>query len=599
MIFTKHFRKYYLIYAIPLILGLAVLIAVDYFQLIIPEVTGDIIGTYRRANQDIAAGAIITEDSLLRQILPHLGKMLILLAIVAFGRFLWRLFIFGTSRKIEEDVRNEMFEHATKLSNSFYSKEKVGGLMTYFINDLGAVRMAFGPGLMMIVDGIFLGGLTLYKMFKMDVMMTVYAFIPMVALAILMFILRKSMRQRFRARQESFEGMSDYVQENLSGISVIKAYVKEASSALRFEYRTKDFFDKNIAFVKQRLYFQMAITIAINTVIFTLIGYGSYLVIYHTFTPEDLMVYLTYFGTLTWPVMALVRVITISSQAGASAQRIGEFLDAEIEVNDNLAVETPELSGSITANNLSFSYPDDPETLILKDISFEIKEGEMVGILGRTGSGKSTLVDLLLRVYNVELDTLYIDSHDIMTIPLKQLRDTIGYVPQDNFLFSDTIKANIGFSQAEIDIEKVVDAAKLSDVYTNIIEFKEGFDTILGERGVTVSGGQKQRISIARALTKDPKVLILDDSVSAVDTKTEEAIIKNLSQVRKNKTTIFIAHRISTVRHMDKILLLDDGKLVGNGSHEELLEVSPLYQEMVRLQTLDRLEDEKGGDLDA
>jgi ATP-binding cassette subfamily B multidrug efflux pump len=223
----------------------------------------------------------------------------------------------------------------------------------------------------------------------------------------------------------------------------------------------------------------------------------------------------------------------------------------------------------------------------------------MVGILGRTGSGKSTLVDLLLRVYNVELDTLYIDSHDIMTIPLKQLRDTIGYVPQDNFLFSDTIKANIGFSQAEIDIEKVVDAAKLSDVYTNIIEFKEGFDTILGERGVTVSGGQKQRISIARALTKDPKVLILDDSVSAVDTKTEEAIIKNLSQVRKNKTTIFIAHRISTVRHMDKILLLDDGKLVGNGSHEELLEVSPLYQEMVRLQTLDRLEDEKGGDLDA
>ena len=297
--------------------------------------------------------------------------------------------------------------------------------------------------------------------------------------------------------------------------------------------------------------------------------------------------------------MALVRVITISSQAGASAQRIGKFLDAEIEVNDNLAVETPELNGSITAKNLSFSYPDDPETLILKDISFEIKEGEMVGILGRTGSGKSTLVDLLLRVYNVPLDSLYIDSSDIMTIPLKQLRDTVGYVPQDNFLFSDTIKANIGFSQAEIDLEKVIDAAKLSDVYTNINEFKEGFDTILGERGVTVSGGQKQRISIARALTKDPKVLILDDSVSAVDTKTEEAIIKNLSQVRKNKTTIFIAHRISTVRHMDKILLLDDGKLVGIGSHEHLLKVSPLYQEMVRLQTLERLEDEKGGDLDA
>ncbi|MGI6787574.1 MAG: ABC transporter ATP-binding protein [Acholeplasmataceae bacterium] len=594
MIFTKHFRKYYLKYGYLLLIGILVLLVVDYFQLIIPEITRDILGIYRVADEKITSGLIVTENDLLSQIIPHLQKMLIILLIVSFGRFLWRLFIFGTSRKIEEDLRNEMFEHGTKLSNTFYSKEKVGGLMTYFINDLGAVRMAFGPGLMMIVDGIFLGGLTLYKMFKIDVMLTVYAFIPMIALAILMFFLRKSMQHRFKERQQSFEDMSDYVQENISGIAVIKAYVKEAASALRFEYRTKDFFDKNIAFVRQRLVFQIAITISINAVIFTLIGYGGYLAIHGQLLTEQLVEYLSFFSILTWPVMALVRVLTISSQASASAQRISTFLDAEIEINDDLAVETPELEGSIVAKKLSFSYPDDPDTLILDNVSFEIKNGEMIGILGRTGSGKSTLVDLLLRVYNVDLNTLFIDSRDIMTIPLKQLRGSVGYVPQDNFLFSDTIKANIGFSQVELDFEKVVTAAKLSDVYTNIVEFKEGFDTVLGERGVTVSGGQKQRISIARALTKDPKILILDDSVSAVDTKTEEAIIKNLSQVRKNKTTILIAHRISTVRHMDKIILLDKGKLVGIGNHDELLKESPLYQEMVRLQTLDKLEEEGG-----
>lgn len=595
MVFTKHFRKYYFIYAPLFLLGIAVLVAVDYFQLLIPEEVSNIMGIYRVSYEAIDAGGVISKSDMLSQVEPYLIKMLIWLAIVGFGRFLWRIFIFGTSRLIEERVRNEMFSKATLLSNSYYSTEKVGGLMTYFINDLGAVRMAFGPGLMMVVDGLFLGGLTLYKMFQMDVMLTVYAFIPLIALGALMFFLRKSMQLKFKARQQSFEDMSDYVQENLSGISVIKAYVKEMSSAIRFKTTTEDFYDKNMAFVKQRLYFQISITIAINIVIFTLIGYGGHVVINGGLTPEELFKYLTFFSILTWPVMALSRFVTISSQANASAQRIGEFLDAEVDVNDDLAVETPELEGNITAKNLTFSYPDDPDTLILDDINFDIKQGEMVGILGRTGSGKSTLVDLLLRVYNVQEGTLFLDNNDIMTIPLFQVRDSVGYVPQDNFLFSDTIRANIGFSQESLDDEKIIEAAKMSDIYSNITEFKHGFDTILGERGVTVSGGQKQRISIARALAKDPKILILDDSVSAVDTKTEEAIIKNLTQVRKNKTTILIAHRISTVRNMDKIILLDEGKIVDIGSHEELIERSKLYEEMVKLQTLTKLEEE-GGD---
>ena len=594
MVFSKHFRKYYLIYLPMLLLGVGVLLVVDYFQLIIPEVTREIVGIFRVTNEAIDAGQLITTKGILDQIKPHLQKMLVLLAIVATGRFFWRYFIFGTSRRIEERIRNQMFDHATTLDSTYYNKEKVGGLMTFFINDLAAVRMAFGPGLMMVVDGLFLGGLTLYKMFKIDAMLTVYAFIPLVALSILMFFLRKSMQQKFKERQKSFEDMSDFVQENLSGISVIRAYVKEITSAIRFQVRTEDFFDKNMEFVKKRLYFQTAITIALNIVMLTLIGYGGHLVINSTLTTEVLFEYITYFGILSWPVMALTRFISISSQASASAQRIGEFLDAKPLVNDDLAVETPDLSGSIIADDLSFAYPDDPYTLVLENVSFEINQGEMVGILGRTGSGKSTLVDLLLRVYNVSMDSLFIDKNDIMTIPLHQLRDTIGYVPQDNFLFSDTIKANIGFSQSTLEDETIIEAAKLSDVYGNIVEFKQGFDTVLGERGVTVSGGQKQRISIARALAKDPKILILDDSVSAVDTKTEEAIIKNLTQVRKNKTTILIAHRISTVRNMDKIILLDHGRLVDVGNHDELMSRSNLYQEMVRLQTLVRLEEEGG-----
>jgi ATP-binding cassette, subfamily B, multidrug efflux pump len=306
-------------------------------------------------------------------------------------------------------------------------------------------------------------------------------------------------------------------------------------------------------------------------------------------TSGQLTEYIAYFFTLVWPVMAISRFIYITSQAKASAKRIDRFLDAPIEVEDHKdVIKDVDLKGHIEIKNLSFQYPDGDD-LVLKDISFEIKPGQMVGILGRTGSGKSSLVDLLLRIYNLNRGQLFIDGYDIMDLPIQSIRDTIGYVPQDNFLFSDTITNNIGFAFDEISKEDVIKAAKLADVYENVTEFKDQFETMLGERGVTVSGGQKQRLSIARALAKDPKVLILDDSVSAVDTKTEEAIIKNLHEVRKGKTTIFIAHRISTVKKMDVIILLEQGKLVAKGSHKELMKTCELYQEMVRRQTLENL----------
>jgi ATP-binding cassette, subfamily B, multidrug efflux pump len=307
------------------------------------------------------------------------------------------------------------------------------------------------------------------------------------------------------------------------------------------------------------------------------------------FTAGQLTEYLSYFFALIWPTMALSQFMQIFGQAKASAVRIEKFLDSEIEVKDaEGALQIDDLKGSIQVKNLTFQYPDGDRP-VLKNVSFEIKKGEMVGILGRTGSGKSSLVDLLLRIYNLEENQVFIDGNDIMKLSIESVRNAMGYVPQDNFLFSDTITANIGFSFNELDEEKIKESAKLADVYDNVMEFKEQFNTILGERGVTVSGGQKQRISIARALAKNPEILILDDSVSAVDTKTEEAIIKNLHRIRKGKTTIFIAHRISTVKKMDKIILLNQGEVSAIGSHAELMKTSPLYQDMVKRQTLENL----------
>jgi ATP-binding cassette subfamily B protein len=361
---------------------------------------------------------------------------------------------------------------------------------------------------------------------------------------------------------------------------------------MTFKVKNEELYEKNIGFVRYMIGVQIAIGIALNVVILVIITYGSLLVINRDqtgLTAGQLTEYMAYFFSLIWPVIALSQFIQIQSQAKASSQRIEKFLDHEIEVKDrDDALHVKDLNGSIQIKNLTFQYPDGDQP-VLKNISFDIKKGEMVGILGRTGSGKSSLVDLLLRIYNLNEDQVFIDGHDIMKLSIKSVRETIGYVPQDNFLFSDTIINNIGFAYDKPDEDLIIESAKLADVYENVMGFKEQFQTILGERGVTVSGGQKQRISIARALAKNPEILILDDSVSAVDTKTEEAIISNLHRVRKGKTTIFIAHRISTVKKMDKIILLDQGELVAMGSHKELMKTSALYQDMVKRQTLENL----------
>ena len=580
MLFGKHFRKFYLKYSLYFLVGALVLIAVDWIQLDIPKLVGAIIDNLNSDNRDA------------NQIEAWIIRIGVLALLITIGRFLWRFTIFGASRRIEYNLRNTMFTHATKLSNSFYSQEKVGGLMTYFINDLEAIRQAFGPGILMLVDGLMLGGFSLYRMANLNGQLTILAAIPMVILTVVMVFIRKRMSARFKQRQESFEKLSDFTQENFSGITVIKAFVREVKEYMTFKVKNEDFYDKNINFVKYIIVVNIMIGIALNVVILAIVTFGSFLVINRTqtgFTAGELTEYMSYFFSLIWPVMALSQFIQIQSQAKASASRIEKFLDAEIDIKDAPdAIENLNLEGSIQVKNLTFKYPDGEEP-VLKNISFEIKKGEMVGILGRTGSGKSSLVDLLLRIYNLEENQIFIDHQDIMKLTLKSVRNTMGYVPQDNFLFSDTITNNIGFAYEKPNVDQISDSAKLADVYDNIIGFKDQFETILGERGVTVSGGQKQRISIARALAKDPEILILDDSVSAVDTKTEEAIISNLHRVRKGKTTIFIAHRISTVKKMDKIILLEQGEIAAIGSHKELMKTSQLYQDMVRRQTLENL----------
>lgn len=578
MIFLKHFRHYYLKYGLSFVIGVAILVVIDWYQLEIPRIVKTIIDG--------------VENNTLTMVSQAVWPLLMIVFItvgITIGRFLWRILLFGAGRKIESDIRQEMFEHATKLDQNFYSHEKIGGLMSYFINDLGAVRELYGFGLLMIVDGLVLGIFVLIRMFGLDWVMTLYAFIPIALMGVLVFFLELRMEKKFKLRQEAFENASDFAQESFTGITVIKAYVREAAESFGFKLKSQDVYDKSMSHTRYAIIVNIIIESMISVVILAIIAFGSILIAQGNMSSGELTEYISYFFTLLWPVFAISMFLNINSQAQASAKRIYAFLESKPIVRDgDDSLKDVTLDGSLSFDNLSFTYPDAEEP-ILKDITFAIKAGEMVGILGRTGSGKSTLVELLLHVYNVQEGMIRYGEFDHTKLPLKTLRRHIGYVPQDNFLFSDTIKNNIGFAFANIDDDHLVEVGKLSDIHEDVMSFKEKYETMLGERGVTISGGQKQRVSIARALAKDPTILILDDSVSAVDTKTEEDIIKNLRRVRKGKTTLMIAHRISTVRNLDKIVLIEQGKLAGFGTHAELIKTNPLYKEMFNLQKLEEL----------
>ena len=585
MIFGKYINKYYFKYLYILLLGLLSLAAVDYAQLLIPELYKYIInGIGNGFNTINGVDVPFNFDFVLDKIcLP----MIIVILVIVTGRFLWRICFFGAGAKVEEDLRLRMFDRCKNLSASYYQKNKVGNLMSLFTNDLETVQDCFGWGVMMLCDALFLGGMSFYKMVALKPLLALFSLIPLACMLVAATVIGNYMEKKWETRQEAFSQLSDFSQENFSGIAVIKAFVKEGKELSAFKKLNKHNEDVNVEFVKASTILNIAITLFIESVVCVILGYGGYLVFAGSFNAGELMEFIGYFNAIIWPVMAISELIGMKSRGQASLRRISELLSASQDVKDrDGAKPLGNARGEIEFKNLTFAYPDS-EIPSLKNVSFKIEAGENVGIVGRTGSGKTTVADLILRTYNVPDGTVFIDGNDVNDVTIESVRKNAAYVPQDNFLFSDTIENNIAFASDEVSFDAVVRSAKLADVNGNIAEFRNGYKTVLGERGVTVSGGQKQRISIARAMMKNAPVLILDDAVSAVDTETEKKILENLRLTRKGKTTILIAHRISTVKGMDKIIYLEDGAVAAIGTHEELMNTCPEYKRTVELQIIE------------
>ena len=589
MILGKHINRYYLRYAPMLLLGLIALMGVDYLQLEIPALYGMVVNGM---NEGFVKIGDVVHPFDMNFVLDYICMPMVRVIIfIIMGRFLWRICFFGSAVRLEEDMRNRMFRHAQELSREYYQVNKVGDLMSFFTNDLDTVQECFGWGVMMFFDAVMLGIMALSNMWKMNPILTLLSLIPMAFLLVSATIVGKSLAKKWDARQEAYSRLSDFSQESFSGIAVIKAFVKEGKELWAFKKLNHENEETNIAHTKASVLFRVMVTLFVESVICIILGYGGYLVHEDVLNAGQLLEFTGYFNSVVWPIMAVSELIDMSSRGKASLARISELLDAEVAVKDRDGVQDlPEIQGRIEFRNMTFRYPDG-EFDALVDVSFVIEPGEQVGLVGKTGSGKTTLVDLILRTYNVPDGTLFIDGHDVNDIKIRSLREACAYVPQDNFLFSDTIENNIAFGVDSHKISAVQNAATLADVDSNIKEFSKGYGTVLGERGVTVSGGQKQRISIARALMKDAPILILDDSVSAVDTKTERTILENLRATRDGKTTILIAHRISTIENMDKVLFIEDGRVAAFGKHEELYATCREYRKMVDLQKLE----EEGG----
>lgn len=596
MLLGKYINKYYKRFAFFFIAGILTLIAVDWLQLYIPELLGKIVELL---------GENYTSDNVIPQIVEVALKVLLINAGMLLGRIIWRLTLLYASTKIEADIREKMFEKAERLSLDFYQNNKVGTVMAWFTNDTETVEEYLGWGTLMMVDGIFLSGIVIVKMILLDWFVSILIFVPVVLIVVWGMLVEKYMSIRWEKRQKAFDELYDYSQESFAGIRVIKAFVKETQQLHHFAKIAKKNKDVEVSFARVSILFDVCIELIIAVVFAFLIGIGgffayltatgqTYTILNHEVSLDaaTLVVFLSYFAFLIWPLIALGQVITMHSKAKASLGRISNFLDQDESIlNKENALKLENIKGKITFKNFSFTYPNSTYDS-LENISLEIKPGEVIGIVGRIGSGKSTLVNSLARLYNVKEGTLFVDDVDIMDADFHSLRENIAYVTQDNFLFSDTIKENILFSKQEDNEELMIKNASLACVNQDITNFPLKYETILGERGVTLSGGQKQRVSIARAFLKDAPILVLDDSVSAVDIKTEEEIIANIRKNREGKTTLIVASRVSTVSSLDKIIVLNEGKLEAFDSPTNLYKNSPTYKTMVDLQKLEKAEGE-------
>ena len=556
--------------------GIITLFILDFANLYIPKVTGVI--------TDGLAARTMDMDGVLRNIGIILGIGLTL----AVGRFLWRYFIFGASRSIEHEIRDNMFAHLETLDVEYYNEHKTGDLMTRFTSDLNAVRMAIGPAVIAAFDAVVMTVMVIGQMMVyVNVKLTLIAIIPMIFIAFGELYFGKIMQKRFLERQEAVSDLTDFVQESFSGVRVVKAFVREQSQIRAFARANANAKKKNLRIAQMESIVIPLLDVVIGISSLLTLLYGGYLALAGEITIGRFVAFNQYITMLVWPMLACGEAINMFSQGGAGIRRIQEVFEEKPEIADTEQVaNVSSIRGDISLKHLTFIHRGHSEPT-LKDISLEVKAGTTLAVIGRTGNGKSTLVNLLLHLYNTKPGMILIDGRDINSIPLKTLRENIAYVPQDNFLFSDTLKSNIAFGTDNEEMDEIIRATKTACIHDNIIAFPDGYDTIVGERGVTLSGGQKQRSSIARALKKDAPILILDDALSAVDTDTEEKILRNLKENRRGKTTILIAHRISTIQNADTILVLEDGEAKECGNHRELMALGGIYKDMFEKQQLE------------
>lgn len=593
MLLGKSLKKYYKHYILLILVGVLALIAVDWVQLYIPELLGKIVKLF---DNNYVANDILSD-------VKKISLEVIGIALAMFiGRILFRITLFRVSTGVAFGLRQEMFEKAERLDVEYYHNVKTGTLMSWVIQDTEEIQEYFGWGTVMLIDGVFLTILCIIKMLLLDWVMSILIFIPVILIVVWGLVVEKFMSQKYLERQKALDEMYDFTDENFAGIRVIKAFLKETQQLIRFSKIARKNEKADVTLGMFNVGFDICIEIIIALVTGLIIGFGGYFV-YATVTANGftlfnhtvsldastLVVFLSYFMNLIWPLIALGQVITMHSRAKTSLKRVENFLDTpEVITDQKNAKELKEVKGSIEFKHLYFTYPGKTKNY-LQDVSFKINAGETIGIVGRIGSGKTTILNLLSRLYNVDKNTIFIDDEDIMKCTVKSVREAIAVVPQENFLFSDTIENNIKFGNKDAKFPLIEAGAEFSEIKKDIDGFEKKFETFTGERGVSLSGGQKQRIAIARAYVKRAPIMILDDSVSAVDIKTEEEILENISFLRKGKTTVVIASRISTVSKMDRILVLNEGKVEAFDTPSNLLKVSPTYKKMVYLQ---KLEDE-------
>lgn len=585
MLFGRYINRYYLKYLYLLLFGVISLLVVDYAQLEIPRLYNYLINGINEGVVDFNGEIIVFDFPF---VLQHICQpMMWIIVIIVICRFLWRVFFFGAGIRIESDLRLKMFDHCKNLSQEYYQVNKVGALMSLFTNDIDSVQECLSWGTMMLVDALFLGVIATVKMCQLNVLLTLLSLIPMLLLLIVSIIIGKYITRKWDARQQAFSDLSDFAQESFSGISVIKSFVKEGKELWAFRKLNKQNEIANIEYTRLSTLLHIFVTLFVESVICIILGYGGFLVYEGTLNAGQLMEFSGYFSSIVWPVMAVSELIEMSARGSASLARITELLDAKQDVVDKPeAKDIDTIAGKIEFRNLTFRHPT-AEVDALQNVSLTIFPGENVGLIGKTGAGKTTLVDLIMRNYNIADGCLFVDDQDVNDITIHSLRKHVSYVPQDNFLFSVTIAENIAFATDDNNPALIKEAATLAAVSDNIEAFPEQYETVLGERGVTISGGQKQRISIARALIVNAPVLILDDSLSAVDTKTERTLLDNLKLERAGKTTILIAHRISTIEQLDKIIFIDNGQIKAVGLHNVLLRTCPEYRQMAELQKLE------------